>query len=98
MLFLVISHPRPESPSTVKSSRQAFWQWIEPLQRSGKARAIYARVGRGGVAIFDVDSNMELHRLVSEWTEIVPAQFDIHPLVDATSAQAYLQAHAGGSA
>ncbi|MBO9355897.1 hypothetical protein GG851_18065 [Bordetella petrii] len=94
MLFLVISNPRPESPSTVKSNRQAYWKWIQPLLESKQALSVHARVGRGGVVLFDVDSNMTLHRLVSEWSEIVPAQFDIYPLVDSNSAQDYLKVHA----
>lgn len=97
MLFLVISNPRAESPSSVKSSREAFWSWMQPMLDSGVALSMYARVGRGGVAIFDVESNLVLHRIVSEWAEIMPAQFDIYPLVDSSSAQAYLQVHASGS-
>ncbi|HSW16546.1 MAG TPA: DUF3303 family protein [Ramlibacter sp.] len=98
MLFLVISNPRAEAPSSVKSSRESFWKWMEPLLESRLALSVYARVGRGGVVIFDVESNMALHRLVSEWAEIVPAQFDIFPLVDSSSAQAYLQTHAAAAA
>ena len=54
MLFLVISHPRPERPSEVASSRQAYWSWIEPKLASGEARSAYPRVGRGVAATFDV--------------------------------------------
>ncbi|CAN5425349.1 hypothetical protein BH09PSE5_BH09PSE5_14230 [soil metagenome] len=94
MLFLVISNPRPEIPSTVTSSRERYWVWINRLLSEKVALSIHARVGRGGVAMFDVDSNMTLHRLLSEWSEIVPASFDIFPLVDPDSAQSYLKTHA----
>src|SRR3954462_8129011 len=45
MLFLVISEPRPEAPSSVLESRRRYWEWIAPLQLSGQVRSVYARVG-----------------------------------------------------
>jgi hypothetical protein len=98
MLFLVISSPRPDRPSEVKAKRQEYWTWIQPLLDAKIALSIHARVGRGGVALFNVDSNLTLHRLLSEWAEIVPATFDIHPLVDPDEAQAYLKVHANEAA
>ena len=47
MLFLVISHPRPEPPSAMVGSRQRYWGWAEPLLKSGMMRSVHARVGRG---------------------------------------------------
>ena len=46
--------------------------------------------GRGAVAIFDVDSNDVLHRLLNEWSEIMPAKFDIYPLLDSESIKSFL--------
>ena len=93
MLFLVISHPRPERPSAVANSRQAYWRWIEPKLASGEARSAYPRVGRGVAATFDVPSNERLHTLLTEWAEIIPATFDVYPLVDTEAAkQALTQA------
>jgi len=90
MLFLVISHPRPERPSAVANSRQAYWRWIEPKLASGEARSAYPRVGRGVAATFEVPSNERLHILLTEWAEIIPATFDVYPLVDTDVAKAVL--------
>jgi muconolactone delta-isomerase len=90
MLFLVISTPRPERPSTMASKRRAYWRWLAPLQRSGVCKWTYARTGRGAVAVFDVPSNEALHALINEWAEIIPAHFDIYPLIDAAQAKRFL--------
>ena len=90
MLFMVISTPRPEKPSSVASARRKFWKWINPLLDAGQARWIYARPGRGAVALFDADSHGHLHRLLNEWAELIPATFELHPLIDAGQAQAHL--------
>jgi len=90
MLFLVISTPRPERPSTVARHRQRFWRWIDPKLKSKQCRLVHARTGRGAVALFDVASNEELHALLNEWAEIIPAHFEIHPLIDAAAATRYL--------
>jgi muconolactone delta-isomerase len=91
MLFLVISEPRPEPPSAVTASRQRYWQWIRPLQDSGEVRSVHARVGRGAVVLFDVPSNEQLHRRMNEWADIIPARFEVYPLIDPDAAQAYLR-------
>lgn len=83
MLFLVVSTPRPERPSDMASTRQSFWPWMAKYQASGTCRHIYARVGRGAVAVLDVESNEALHRILNEWADIIPAHFDVYPLVDA---------------
>jgi muconolactone delta-isomerase len=90
MLFLVISTPRPERPSTMATKRQAYWRWLAPLQKAGTCKSIYARTGRGAVAIFDVGSNETLHALINEWAEIIPAHFDIYPLIDPAQAKRFL--------
>jgi hypothetical protein len=51
---------------------------------------VFARVGRGAVAVLDVASNDELHKLLNEWAEIIPAHFDIYPLIEPVSAKAFL--------
>lgn len=81
-LFLVISAPRPERPSDMASRRQSFWPWIGKYETAGICKSIYARVGRGAVAVFDVESNEVLHRILNEWADIIPAGFDVYPLVD----------------
>ncbi len=90
MLFLVISTPLPSRPSTVTAARKRYWRWMDPLLKSGASRAVYARVGRGAVALFDVESTATLHRLINEWSDIIPAHFDVYPLLDAKAAQKYL--------
>jgi hypothetical protein len=82
MLFLVVSTPRPERPSDLADRRQSFWPWIAKYEASGVCRQVYARVGRGAVAVLDVDGNEALHRILNEWADIIPAHFDTYPLVD----------------
>ena len=95
MLFLVISTPRPDKPSAVVAARRKWWGWMQPLLKSGLARTHYARVGRGAVALFDVDSTATLHRLINEWSEIIPAHYDVYPLLDPAAAQKFLAKKGG---
>ena len=48
------------------------------------------RLGRGAVAIFDVESNAALHHILNEWADIIAAQFDTYPLVDVEAAKRML--------
>ena len=91
MLFLVISTPAPNRPSTVTESRERFWRWIAPHEKSGTVKSIYARPGRGAVVVFDVPSNEELHALLNEWAEMIPATFELYPLIDPKAARGYLK-------
>ena len=90
MLFLVISEPRPEPPSSVTSQRKRYWDWVAPLQASGEVRSIHAKVGRGAVVLFDVASNERLHQRLNEWADIIPAHFQVHALIDPDAAKAFL--------
>ena len=90
MLFLVISSPRPERPSTVAKYRQAYWRWIEPKLKSGQALFVYPKAGRGVVTACNVRSHEELHVLLNEWAEIIPAAFEVIPLIDTAKAKKYL--------
>ena len=90
MLFLVISTPRPERPSTMTGARKKYWRWVDPKLKSRQCRWVYARTGRGAVALFDVASNEELHALLNGWAELIPAHFEIYPLIDAAGAQRFL--------
>ena len=40
--------------------------------------------------MFDVKNIEELHRYLNEWADIIPAQFEIYPLLDAANAKAFL--------
>ena len=91
MLFLVISNPEPVRPSTVVENRKRYWPWAQDLLDSRKAQSFYARTGRGAVAIFDVESNETLHALLNEWSEIVPAEFQIYPLISPDSIRQFLE-------
>jgi len=91
-LFLVISNPRPERPSEMASRRQSFWPWIGQYQAAGVCKQIHARVGRGAVALFDVEGNEQLHRILTEWADIIPAEFDVYPLVDVEATRKMLAA------
>jgi hypothetical protein len=90
MLFLVISEPRPERPSSVTAARQSYWTWIQPLIDRGEVRSVHAKVGRGAAVLFDVPSNEVLHAHLNAWADIIPATFDVHALVDPVNAQRFL--------
>jgi muconolactone delta-isomerase len=94
MLFLVVSTPRPERPSELAQTRQSFWPWIAQYEARGICRQIYARVGRGAVAVFDVADNNALHQILNEWADIIPAHFDTYPLIDAEAAKRMLATQA----
>ena len=91
MLFMVVSTPRPEKPSAIKSARLRYWKWMDPLLAAKRAHWVYARTGRGAVALFDVDGNETLHRLLNEWSEIIPAHFEVYPLLDPAAAKKLLR-------
>jgi hypothetical protein len=95
MLFLVISEPRPERPSTVTASRQQYWTWIQPLIDAGEVRSVHAKVGRGAVVLFDVPSNERLHAHLNAWADIIPATFQVHALIDPASAVNFLSRQSG---
>lgn len=82
MLFLVISTPRADPPSTMRKRQVRWWKWFEPLLKDGTVKDAWVKVGRGACAIIDVDSNETLHILVNQWQELIPAQFQIIPLID----------------
>ena len=92
MLFLVVSTPRPERPSDLATTRQSFWPWMARYEASGVCRHVYARAGRGAVALLDVADNEALHKILNEWADIIPAQFDVYPLIDAKAANQALAA------
>lgn len=90
MLFLVVSTPRADQPSSMAPRRRDYWRWLAPLRDAGVCKHVWARAGRGAVAVLDVASNEELHRILNEWAEIIPAHFEVHALIETTSALAYL--------
>jgi hypothetical protein len=81
MLYLVISSPRPEAPSTVRANQLRFWNWFDGLIAQGTARHVYARLGRGLVAVMDVATPEDLHALLNQWAEYVPASFEVQTLL-----------------
>ncbi len=98
MLFLVVTKPVPTPPSEARSNRQRLWEWARPLMDRGviKDRTMYAKVGRGAIVLFDVGSIEELHRLLSQWLELIPAEFEIHPLMDQEATTAFLSEDSAG--
>ena len=97
MLFLVISEPRPERPSSVSAARQSYWHWIQPLIDSGEVRSVHAKVGRGAVVLFDVPSNEALHAHLNGWADIIPATFEVHALIDPVHARRFLAGQGAAS-
>lgn len=81
-----ISNPHPFRSSEAKDSRINFRFWIEDLISKNKVICFYPRVGRGSVVVFNASSNDELHGFMTQWLEIVSANFEIYPL--ATPAEA----------
>ena len=91
MSYLVISTPYPSRPEDVKKARLEFRSWIKNLKTENKVICFYPRVGRGSVVIFDVSSNDELHKLMTQWLNIVPVSFDIYPLTTPLEAEELLR-------
>jgi len=91
MLFLVISNPHPSRPSEARDSRLKFRSWIGDLVSKNKVVCFYPRVGRGSVVVFNVSSNDELHRFMTQWMEIIPVNFDIYPLATPEGAEEVLK-------
>ena len=46
----------------------------------------------GAVAVFDVEDNDAIHRVLNEWVDIIPAHFDTYPLIDVEAAKQMLAA------
>jgi hypothetical protein len=42
--------------------------------------------------VFAVDGNEQLHRILNEWADIIPAEFDVYPLVDVEATRKMLAA------
>ena len=89
MLTLVISTPLPMAPTTIAANRARWRPWVEAVVARGEALHWFLRVGRGGVVVFDVPDNERLHELLTEWLELIPAHFEVYPLVS-PEAQAQL--------
>jgi hypothetical protein len=68
---------------------------VEDKLERGVARSFYPRTGRGAVAVFDVESHETLHRLLNEWMDAVPAEFQILPLMEPESIVAFLAEEPG---
>lgn len=90
MLYLVTSTPHPSKPQDVKGARLEFRSWIRDLKSNNKVVCFYPKIGRGSVVIFDVSSNDELHKLLTQWLNIVPVSFDVYPLATPAEAEELL--------
>ncbi len=91
MLYLLISTLYPSKPKEVKAARLEFRSWIEDLKSKNKIVCFYPKMGRGSVVIFGVSSNDELHKLMTQWLNIVPVSFDIYNLVTPSKAEELLK-------
>jgi hypothetical protein len=81
MHYLVISTPKAEQPSIMRSAQVKWWDWINALKARGNAKAVYTKLGRGAVVIFDVPAPEDLHKIVNQWNELVPATFEVEALL-----------------
>ena len=91
MLYLVVVTPHPSKPKDVKAARLEVTAWIKDLKSENKVVCFYPRVGRGAAIIFDVSSNDELHKLLTQFLNIIPATFDIYPLATPSEAEKLLR-------
>jgi hypothetical protein len=87
----VISTPHPSKPEGVKNARLEFRSWIKNLKSDNKVVCFYPRVGRGSIVVFDVSSNDEIHKLMTQWLNIVPVSFEIYPLATPLEADELLK-------
>jgi hypothetical protein len=81
MHFLVISTPAATKPSGMRGGQTQWWDWVNALIADGSAAHVYTKLGRGAVIIFDVDKPEAVHKYVNQWNELVPATFEIIPLL-----------------
>jgi muconolactone delta-isomerase len=91
MLYLVVSDPHPSRPEDVKDQRLEWRKWLADLKSRHKVVSFYPKVGRGAVVIFDLSSNDELHILLTQWLNLVPASFTIQPLATPTEEEKLLR-------
>ena len=97
MLFPVVSTPWPERPSELARARRPFWPWMEKYQASGVCRHLYARAGRGAVAILDIEGNEALHKMLNEWADIISAHFATYPSVEVQRARELVASQAAAA-
>jgi hypothetical protein len=82
MQFMVMSNPRPERPADMRGGQTDFWDWLEGLKQQGVCKAVYVKTGRGAILVLDVDTHETLHRYMTEWSNCVPAELTVYPLID----------------
>jgi hypothetical protein len=90
MLFMVISTPRADRPSELTADRTRFWPWLASHEKAGRCKGAWAKVGRGAVVLLDVASNEDLHAILNQWADIIPAHFEVLPLIDTGEARRFL--------
>ena len=88
---MLVSTPHPSKPDEARDARIAFRAWIDDLKAKRKVIHFYYRVGRGIAAVLDVESNDELHTIMTQWGNIVPVTFDVYPLVSPSGAEGVLK-------
>ena len=82
MQFMVMSNPQPARPTQVRGGQASFWDWLESQKQAGLVEAVYVKTGRGAIVVFNVADHETLHRLMTEWSDCVPAEFTVYPLID----------------
>ncbi len=81
MNYLVISTPKAEQPSAMRGVQMKWWDWINDLKARGVALSVHTKLGRGAVVIFNVAAPEDLHKIVNQWNELVPATFEVEALL-----------------
>jgi len=70
---------------------------MEKYQASGVCRHLYARAGRGAVAILDIEGNEALHKMLNEWADIIFAHFATYPSVEVQRARELVASQAAAA-
>lgn len=94
MKFMVISNPQPARPQEIREGQTAYWDWIAAEKEAGRVKDVFVKAGRGAFVVFDVESHEELHRVMTEWSNRVPVEFTVYPLVDPAHQERIARANA----
>jgi hypothetical protein len=71
----------------MRGKQTQWWDWLEAEKKKGTVEAVYVKTGRGAILVVNVNSHETLHRFITEWSDAIPAEFTVVPLIDDPSHQ-----------
>ena len=90
-VFLAISTPRPERPSDFAESAAIVLVMDRQVRSERRCAGTSTRASAAAPWRCSTStSNETLHRILTEWADIIPAEFDTYPLVDVEAAKRLL--------